>query len=206
MSERWLQRVIILLGMLVAFASGQWHAGASALEAPISDLLPQPEALGDGWTVTQSGILQLPAEAFREGVSAVYAGPAGARVIVLAMRETTERVAVRRSWEEALTLFERASRETAHHRDQDAFLATLPPPHGCLEAKRVEGTVKSVGLDTGIPAGVTLCAAGGGVIVLVAASGPVLGMTGHAAADAVIEQILSGQPAAMLAAGERHDA
>jgi hypothetical protein len=175
------------------------YAGWAATEQPISSLLPDPATFGDGWMVAQSSALQLPAETFQEGVSAVYAGPAGARVIVLVMRETTERVAVRRSWEEALTLFERASRETARNRNQDEYLATLPPPQGCLEAKRLEGTVKSIGLDTGIPAGITLCAAGPGLIVLVAASGTVLGATGHAAADAIIEQMLSTQPAATLA-------
>lgn len=192
------QCLTVLLIVVVGYVLGPGHAGWAATEQPISNLLPDPATFGDGWMVTQSSALQLPAEAFQEGVSAVYAGPAGARVIVLVMRETTERVAVRRSWEEALTLFERASRETARNRNQDEYLATLPPPQGCVEAKRLEGTVKSLGLATGIPAGITLCAAGSGLIVLVAASGTVLGATGHAAADAIIEQMLSTQPAATL--------
>lgn len=196
---RRLECLTVILLVMFGCVLGPGRAGWAATEQPISGLLPDPAAFGEGWTAVQSSALQLPAEAFREGVNAVYAGPSGARVMVLVMRETTEHVAVRRSWEEALTLFERASRETARNRNQDAYLATLPPPQGCLEAKRLEGTVKSIGLDTGIPAGITLCAAGSGIIILVTASGTVLGATGHAATDAIVEQILSTQPAATLA-------
>lgn len=195
---RRLQCLTVLLMVLVGSFLAPGSAGWAATEQAISTLLPDPATFGDGWMTAQSSALQLPTEAFREGVSAVYAGPAGARVILLVMRETTEHVAVRRSWEEALTLFERAGRETARNRNQDEYLATLPPPQGCLEAKRLEGTVKSLGLDTGIPTGITLCAADPGLILLVAASGTVLGATGHAAADAIVEHILSTQPAATL--------
>jgi hypothetical protein len=115
----------------------------------------------------------------------VLVGPSGARVVAAAMLVTEERIAVRRSWEAAISLFDNYSGELEYLTGRDDELDTVPPPAGCAEAKRVDGTARQLGIDTGIPMGVTLCAAEPDLIVLAVASGTILGLTGFEASDAI---------------------
>ena len=170
---------------------------------PAAALLPTPETFGDGWSLVRTGGLDLPTELFRAGTLGVYTGPAGARILAAAMLVTESRVAVRRSWEEAADLYHNYSGELAYDSDRDDILDRLPPPAGCVEAKRIDGTARQLGLDTGIPMGLTLCAADPDVILLVVVSGALGPLTGHDASDAVASLMLggAGPPAVATPAG-----
>ncbi|HEY8448458.1 MAG TPA: hypothetical protein VIL01_15260 [Thermomicrobiales bacterium] len=199
--SRSLRSIILLAIVICSLAASSGGRGAAQAEPPAADFLPAATVFGTEWVMLGTMALELPADAFQDGVSSVYGGPAGARVIILVMREASERVVVRRSWEEALTLLERAGREMVRDRDQNEILAALPPPPGCQEAKRLEGTARALGLDTGIPVGVTLCATGSGTLLLVTTTGTVLDLTGHEASDAVTALLLGAGPLATPSAG-----
>jgi hypothetical protein len=178
----------------------------SAQETPAIDpataaLLPTAAALGDDWIWVSTAPLELPAETFRAGAYAVFAGPAGARIIAAAMLVTDARVAVRRSWEDAADLFRRYSGELEYDSDRDDILDRVPPPAGCVEARRIDGTARQLGLDTGIPMSLTLCAADPDVILLVVVSGAFGPLTGYEASDAVASLMLGAAPAATPSAG-----
>jgi len=106
------------------------------------------------------------------------------------MLVTDARVAVRRSWEEASNLYRKYSGELEYDPDRDEILDRQPLPAGCIEAKRIDGTARQLGLDTGIPMGLTLCAADPDVIVLVVVSGAVGPLSGYEASDAVASLML----------------
>ena len=166
---------------------------------PTAAYLPAPATLGDGWSLVRTGGLALPTELFRAGTLGVFTGPAGARILTGVMLATDSRVAVRRSWEEATDLFHKYSGELAYDPDRDDILDRLPPPAGCVEAKRIDGTARQLGLDTGIPMGLTLCAAEPDVILLVLVSGSVFSLTGYEASDAVASLMLNAAASAGIA-------
>jgi hypothetical protein len=188
---RWLT-ILVVVG---AGLATPW-ARLTARDAPTppslaaTAYLPDPAALGDGWQTVRTARLDLPSEAFREGAVGVYVGPDGARVMAVIMLATQSRVAVRRSWEEAAKLFAKHAGELAAARNRSAELDALPPPAGCVEAKRIDGSARQLRIDTGIPMGITLCATDPDVIVLVVASGVVGDLTGHQASDAVASLLL----------------
>ena len=144
--------------------------------------LPAAAAMGEGWTAWPLDSIAVPAAPFREGAAAAYGGPGGARVVVAALLATDGRVAVRQSWEEAIGLYEGHRRRLEYDGEREDRLTAAAPPPGCVEAKRVEGADD----DFGFAAGIVLCAVDPDLILLVVASGDVLGLEGAAAADAVV--------------------
>jgi hypothetical protein len=172
------------------------HPAARAAEDPVADpdalaLLPAETSLGDGWALVYTGGIELAPESFRGGAIATYTGPAGARVTLAVMLVTDSRVAVRRSWEEADTLYRHYSGELAYDDERDEILDRLPLPAGCVEAKRIDGVARQLGLTTGIPMGLTLCAADSDLLLLVIASGAVGGLTGYEASDSIASLVVS---------------
>jgi hypothetical protein len=151
--------------------------------------LPIASQFGGGWSLVRSASLDVDTDVLREGAVAVFAGPGGARVIAVAMPVTQERIATRRSWEAAMNLYDNYSGELAYLSGRDDELDSIPAPDGCVEAKRIDGTAKHLGIDTGIPMGVSLCAADPDLIVLAVASGTVFGRFGFEASDAVASLI-----------------
>jgi CubicO group peptidase (beta-lactamase class C family) len=109
-------------------------------------------------------------------------------VLVVNLLLTDSRVAIRRSWEDAIGLMDALtwSLTTDYTRDQE--LETMAPPDACLEAKRAEGMEQTFR----IPAGATLCAADDESVLLVLAYGTVNGETGVAASDSVVMQVAGG--------------
>lgn len=164
--------------------------------------LPTAEQIGAGWAVTRSAALEVDTDVFRDGAVAVLAGPDGARVVAAAMLVTQDRVAIRRSWEAAMALYDNYSGELAYLPGRDDELDTVPPPAGCVEAKRIDGTARQLGIDTGIPMGVTLCAADPDLILLAVASGPVLERTGFEASDAIASLQIGASAASQAATPE----
>ena len=173
-------------------------AGATAQETPVppggdaARSLPDVARFGDGWSSARTAGLEVDTGVFREGAVAVYAGPAGARVVAATLLVTQDRVAIRRSWEAANDLFDNYSGELEYLPGRDDELDSVPPPPGCVEAKRIDGTARQLGIDTGIPLGITLCAAEPDLIVLAVAAGSVLGLTGYEASDAISSLMVTG--------------
>jgi hypothetical protein len=198
--RRLLLLVTILLPVLVPVLP---VAAQDTPTDPTATYLPVPVALGDGWALASTGSLDLPTELFRAGTLGVFTGPAGARILAAVMLVTESRVAVRRSWEEATDLYHKYSGELAYDPERDDILDRLPLPAGCVEAKRIDGTARQLGLDTGIPMGLTLCAADPDVILLVVVSGALGPLTGYEASDAVASLMLGAAalPAATPSTG-----
>ncbi len=192
-----MKRVMLMTLALVATVGliWPWSAVGAQQETPTvaagkasGAYLPDVAAFGKGWEETDRAGLEVPSDIFREGAYAVYGGPAGARIVVLAYLATDSRVAVRQSWETATEQFDRSRYELASNYDyqQAERLEALDPPAGCVEAKRAEGSDAQFGFT----AGLTMCAIDPDAIVITMVSGEVEGESGYAASDAVIGEAL----------------
>lgn len=199
-------RVLFAVTLMLAHATWPSAALAQDDEAPPSfeaaQYLPTAEQFGDGWMLTRAAALEVDTDVFRDGAVAVLAGPGGARVVAAAMLVTRERVATRRSWEAAMALYDNYSGELEYLPGRDDELDTVLPPAGCVEAKRIDGTARQLGIDTGIPMGITLCAAEPDIVVLAIASGSVLKLTGYEASDAIASLQTGSKPASEPATPE----
>jgi hypothetical protein len=190
---------LVLIALILA-SSVPTRAQESTPEpgAAAAALLPDAALLGTDWaidaTVSPDALrpqsFALSPDVFRAGAARVYVGPAGARVLVVALLLTESRVAVRQSWEEASKLLDLIVDDAATDGQRTELLATLPPPAGCVEAKRVEG-VQHMLLQ---PLGATMCAVDPDRLFVVATSGAWTDKTGVAASDAVVE-LVAGHPA-----------
>lgn len=168
--------------------------GAGAVRAQddaASDYLFNPDVLGRGWEM----IAEFPSAndldpSFRDGSGAVYAGPFGARVVLLTYLIDDGTTAIRRSWEVTNELFDALRSEIDYgfesRRERD--LADTPLPDGCTDGRRIYG-VERIGLGQ-FPVGMTLCATDPNLIILVVASGEVNGQTETEASDTVVRQVL----------------
>lgn len=127
-------------------------------------------------------------DVFREGAAQTYGGPDGSRVLIVALFLTGNRVAVRRSWEDAGKLLDQIDyrTQTSYQRQED--LESMAPP-GCVEAKRLEGTAELYLT----PVGVTHCAIDPDIVALVAVSGTLGGKTGIEAADGLAQRLAQSQ-------------
>ncbi|HEU5432273.1 MAG TPA: hypothetical protein VFU81_11455 [Thermomicrobiales bacterium] len=194
---RWLH---IALACLAASASLLAPAVSLAQDAtppatPAAGLyLPAAADLGAGWVEIWRGDIAPGPELFKDGVKAVYGGPAGARAIVFAWVTLDSATVVRRSWEATTEIFDDYRLEFANDYDRAAAkdLAALPPPAGCAEASRAEGAASK----QQFPGGLTLCAVDPDVIVLAIVSGTLDGKQGRLASDALVERALGRRPAA----------
>ncbi|HEU0114056.1 MAG TPA: hypothetical protein VFQ80_05245 [Thermomicrobiales bacterium] len=150
--------------------------------------LPAAADLGAGWVEIWRGGIAPGPELFREGVKAVYGGPAGARAIVFVWITLDSPTVVRRSWEATTEIFNDDRLEFANDYDRAAAknLDALKPPAGCVEATRAEGAASK----QQFPGGLTLCAVDPDVIVLGIVSGALVGKQGHLASDALVEMAL----------------
>lgn len=178
---------VLILTLIIGLGGGRAAAQDDEIEAApaSSSFLPDVVEIGSDWTETRRYGLDLPTDIFREGSAAVYAGPAGARVVVLVYLTTDSRVAVRQSWEEATKTFDsyRYSVATNYDYEQIGRLDAMEPPEGCVEAKRAEGTDDKFGFQ----AGVTMCAIDPDAILLVVVSGTALELAGYQASDAIVD-------------------
>ncbi|CAN5454717.1 hypothetical protein BH09CHL1_BH09CHL1_07630 [soil metagenome] len=189
-----------LVALLICFQSGAVALAQDPTPEPgddASEFLPDAEALGNGWTLSQivspdvtgGYYFEMSPDVFREGASGVYLGPDGARVIMIALLLTDSRVAVRQSWEDATGLFDMFRGTTDYDYEREEALESLDPPAGCVEAKRTEGA------DTiyMVPAGTTMCAIDPDIVLIVMVSGAVGELTGTEAADSItLSMIESG--------------
>jgi hypothetical protein len=159
-------------------------------------LLPEASALGAEWTLSETVSPDLLArysfemtpDVFREGAASIYLGPDGARIAVVSLLITENRVAIRQSWEDATQLLDNVRSDASTDYTRDEALETMDPPAGCVEAKRIEGIQDFVLL----PLGGTMCAIDPDVILIAIVFGQFADQTGVAASDAVIGAALGG--------------
>lgn len=159
--------------------------------------LPAASALGQGWVALQTASpdilvgssFKMSPDVFREGAARSFGGPSGARALVVVFYLTQNRVAVRRSWEEAGKLLDQLRyRSQTDYQRLDDLESTAPPP-GCVEAKRIEGT-DGFYLT---PLGATLCAIDPDIVALAVVSGTLDGKTGIEASDALAQRVAQSQ-------------
>lgn len=158
--------------------------------------LPEPNELGADWiasdTVSPTLIIrysfEMSPDVFREGAARVYAGPEGTRIILVSLLISENRVAVRRSWEEATEFVDSVGSRVTYDYDRRRVLDSMEPPPSCLEAKREEG-VEDFYL---IPVGATMCATDPDGILIAIVSGTFNGQSGVAASDALVSMMAGG--------------
>lgn len=176
-------RPLLLAAALAALAFAP--AGFAQVADPAA-FVPAAEDLGEGWAAIPG---QEPPE-YPDNPQAgnVFGGPAGARLAVYAMvpksdtqddlwATVDENFGVLRGW-------------LLPDEERQPELDAMAPPAGCARALRVEGDDILYQPATAFRAGITVCAAETGPILTVLASGAVLGETGVAASDAVVEMLL----------------
>lgn len=158
-------------------------------------LLIDPATLGDGWLLHHAispdamfpYSFEMSPDVFREGAAGIYVGPAGSRVIAVALLVTNSRVAIRKSWEDASDLLDRFSSDVSEDWDRERELETADPPEGCAEAKRIEGTEYGFGLSVGA----TMCAVDPDIILIAGVFGTMQDQSGVAASDAVVSAMVA---------------
>jgi hypothetical protein len=189
---RWINVVFFAL---VLTAAPRWTATYAQETTPepggaAAALLPEAAPLGPGWTIdvtVSPSVLRprsfvLSPDVFREGAARIYLGPAGGRILIVTLLLTESRVAVRQGWEDATELLALIVDDASTDAVRTEQLATLPPPPGCVEAKRNEGT-QHILLQ---PLGVTMCAVDPDLIVIASVSGDWSGQAGTAASDHLV--------------------
>ena len=187
-----IRRSVLLLTLLFAFTPTVVPSPASAQEptqVPSSDalrLLPDAAAFGAGWTMPKPPVASVPSTAFRDGAVATYGGADGRRILLTVLLLSRDTVAIRRGWEEAGERFDDFGSRLDHERNREEELLSVPPPPGCVEAKRIDGTDE----DDGFDAGVTLCAADPDVVLLAVVWGDIGDQRGYVASDLVVSTAL----------------
>jgi len=185
---------VLTLGFVVALTvTAVGLPARAAQETPeagpnASRFLPEAAVFGDGWERTDQAGIEIPSDIFREGSMAIYAGPSGSRIVVMALLATDSRVAVRQSWEEATKRFDEYRYSVASNADYELAqrLEGLEPTAGCVEAKRAEGSDRYFGFTSGL----TMCAVDPDIIVTAVVSGTLGKDVGYAASDAVVTEAL----------------
>lgn len=179
-------RPLLLAAALAALVVAP--AGMAQEDDPVA-FVPTAEDLGDGWAAIPG---QEPPE-YPDNPQAgnVFGGPNGSRLAVYAMvpRADTQDDLWAGVDENFGYLREWLVPDESRQPDLDA----MTPPAGCARALRVEGDDVLFQPSTAFRAGVTVCAAESGPILTVLASGTVLGETGVAASDAVVELLLGAE-------------
>ncbi len=195
-------RIAILLMLFLVLGQTRFVEPATAQEptqAPTSDalrLLPDADTFGPGWTMPKPPVASVPSNAFRDGAVATYGGADGRRILLTVLLLSRDTVSIRRGWEEAGDRFDDFGARLEHERNREDELLSVPPPPGCVEAKRIDGTDE----DDGFDAGVTLCAADPDIVLLAVVWGDLGGQRGYLASDLVVSTALGaggiGTPAA----------
>lgn len=125
-------------------------------------------------------------DVFDEGAAGLYAGPEGARVVIVNLIVTDSRVAVRASWEDATDLMDSMTRSADYDFRRIENLETMTPPTLCVEAKRFEG-VENTYL---VSIGATMCAQDPDNVWIFMVSGTWDGAAGIVASDTLVDETL----------------
>lgn len=179
------QRAITLVVVLLMTWLASWPAHAQEATPTVgsgaASFLPSAESLGDGWTtLPPAGITNLNTNVFQQAAVGYYAGPDGARAVIMVFQVTDARVATRQAWTEVSARFDTFRYALTSDSNRDLELATIPPPPGCEEVRRAEGTDNFAFVTA-----ITLCAGADNMIVLAMVSGGEATTLRYEAADAL---------------------
>lgn len=159
--------------------------------------VPGEGAFGDGWSRVRSGssesILgnrELNGEVFPySGIGAVYVGPNGARVTVVALPLHIQAIPLNQVTDSVRSVQDVLATSWSVDRVASAAWRSVSPPNGCTVSDRVSGLVPVITLA----GGVTSCQlAGVGVALFVSVEGEYDGHSGVLASDRVVAMIIRG--------------
>lgn len=172
--------------------------GQSVVPIDMRPFIPEAEAFGEGWQRLRSGSSQsilgngaLHGSVFPySGMGAVYVGPGGARVTIVALPLRTADIPLSQV-KSAITQVQ-STLSASWTVDPVAGMGwrSIEPPTGCTVAERVSGIVPTVTM----PSGVTSCQLTGvGVALFVAVEGEYNGYQGVYASDRIVSRIVGGE-------------
>jgi hypothetical protein len=165
----------------------------SAQSAAAPDLLPEAEALGEGWSRLSGGLEDAGgSQTFNSLSGTTYGGPNGSRAFVVVTIVAEGPAATRESWEFGGTAFEefRLTFDADYSSERD--LEDVPNVQGCADMRRMNGVDKVIPT---LLVGVSLCAADPDKLVLAYVSGEVNGKSGIDASDSIVDLVLNATPA-----------
>lgn len=176
-----LRAALLAIFLLVPFT-----LPALAAQQNASDMMLDPADLGSDWTiVAERELAPSIGSGLTSGSARVVAGPRGARALIAVFMVEPTPATARRMWQFGNELFDETRSKIDFDYGSEREAAALPPPQGCDDVRRSEGRDRL--FDQAFPVGLTLCAADPDAIIFVTTNGTVLGQSGHAAADAVVE-------------------
>jgi hypothetical protein len=188
--------VLVAAFMLLSTSTTAFAQDTTPVPGPeAAKHLPSAKLLGKGWvlsnTVSPDTLspysFTMSPDVFREGAAGIYLGPQGAQVVFVSLLITTNRVAIRQSWDDANKLVNGIGLFVNQDYSGTSDLEGQDPPKGCVEAARTIGSEQFIGL----PVGSTICAIDPDGILVAITVGTVSGNTGTTAADAVIESAIN---------------
>lgn len=144
--------------------------------------LPAPESIGDGWQLVDGGVPGADPAVFASTASAIYVGPAGARIHVQVYQNQQGRVALNRSWTDVGSVFDdyRYALFGFSYGREEA-LAQEPLAVGCVDARRWDGNDRFFEQ----PSAIAMCAIDPDITAFIIVTGAVEGQVGYLAADLV---------------------
>lgn len=185
-------RIAALVLLMILSVTGT-SVGAQQSAA---SLMPGPDEIGDDWVmIGQTGYLDMVPVGMRSFIDdsavTIFGGPNGARISVYVFRTDGSPRAIRQSWDATNGLFEniRGDIDYGYDTSRERELANAPLPAGCADARRTYGEEST---SPRFKVGLTLCAVDPDLTLLVFTSGPINGLSGQPAADAIVELVLAG--------------
>lgn len=173
---------LMILGLVLACSVSV----AGAQQRPVEELFPDAGLLGDGWvagTAQDADVTQWPA--WSRFSARVYVGPEGSRALVGRMEPSGDMDA---AMDLASQMFDVYLERFTVDPVSETHLAGAAPVAGCVSMRRVDGHDTVI---PSIPAGLSLCQAEAGDIVMTYASGGSPDHTGHEQSDHLMELVLA---------------
>lgn len=159
--------------------------------------VPDAAFLGTGWSQLRTGDAgsllaaqsAMPPEVFpSEGIGAIYVGPQGSRVTLIVLPVTDQTLPANQVRDAIAGVQQTMTGTWDRDRIASAAYVDVAPPPGCDIAYRASGIVPVLT----IPAGATACQMrGAGIAIFVTVEGSLGNVSGVAAADEVIELLLT---------------
>jgi len=191
------------ISFLVLILAALWPpVGMVAAQTSATELLPDGEQFGSGWTsLERVGTVTGPPSAFTSVAHGVYVGPRGTRLIAAVYVIANGMNELTAAWERGNSDFEsyRALIGGGNDPQREDNLALEPLPKGCSDGRRTSG-IEHVGYGKFL-VGLSLCIVETDLMVLAFVSGPVGGGGGYEASDAAVAVIVAGANAVTSEAG-----
>lgn len=172
-------------------------AGESVVPIDMRPFIPEASTFGSGWQRLRSGSSEsiLGSDVVHDtvfpysGMGAVYVGPNGARVTVVALPLQTVDIPLSQVKNAVGSVQSILSQSWTVDPVAGMAWRSIEPPNGCTVSERVSGIVPTVT----IPSGVTSCQLTGvGIALFVAVEGEFDGYQGVYASDRIVSRIVGG--------------